>query len=139
MFESLMPWIHFLGRVMFAMLFVGLGTMHLAKPSEFTTKARSNGAPGAKAMTVLTGLMMLVGGVLLVLGARRFVAAGLLAISLVPIAFLRHDFWNETDPAQRESQMGHFAKNIALAGAALVLASFAGSDEWPMALPQLFR
>ena len=48
--------------------------------------------------------------------------AGLLALFLVPAAFLIHNFWTETEPMAKATQMAHHGKDLALAGAAMLYA-----------------
>ncbi|MDH3497477.1 MAG: DoxX family protein, partial [Gemmatimonadota bacterium] len=84
-------------------------------------------------MTVGTGLMILVGGVTVLLGWHRFIGAGLLVLFLVSTAFLMHPFWKEQDPTARMNEMAHFQKDLAPAGAALLLAYYAGWP-WPFSL-----
>lgn len=68
------------------------------------------------------GLVHAGGGLLLATGKFPRVAAGALAGSMVPTTVVGHDFWNESDPAERQAQMVHFLKNLGLTGG-LLLAS----------------
>src|SRR3989338_3720297 len=63
--------------------------------------AASKKVPAAAVMVRLTGLMILVGGVLVLIGWHRFIGAGLLAIFLFPTAFLMHNFRTIADPMAR--------------------------------------
>jgi putative oxidoreductase len=89
--------------------------------------------PSAKALTALNGVMIVVGGVLVLLGWHRFIGAGLLVIAVLPAPFLLHAFWKETDPVLKTSETLHFLKDLALAGAALLIAAYSGAA-WPMSL-----
>jgi putative oxidoreductase len=125
--------IHIVGRVLFCMLFIIGGLRHFLKMDDVSASAASKGVPAAKAWTALSGIAFLVGGVLVLLGWSRFIGAGLLAIFLVLAAVLMHPFWKETDPGARMSEMVHFMKDMALAGAALLIAYYSGTA-WPLAL-----
>jgi putative oxidoreductase len=83
--------------------------------------AASKGVPQAKLATIGGGVLMLVGGLMVLLGIYADLGALLLVIFLVPTAILMHAFWKETDPATKQMEMIHFQKDIALAGAALVI------------------
>lgn len=131
--EQLYPWMHLVGRILFVLLFIMSGMNHLLKLNDMTGYAQSRGLPAAKAATVVSGLVILVGGVLVVLGWHRFIGAGLLVIFLVLSAFTMHAFWKETDPMAKMNEMVHFMKDLALAGAALFIAYYAGVS-WPMSL-----
>lgn len=67
------------------------------------------------------GAAMVAGGAMLATGKLpRLSSLGLLA-SLVPTT-LTHDFWNLTDPAEKQAQQVQFFKNLSLMGG-LLLAS----------------
>ncbi len=125
--------IHVVGRVLFSMMFIMSGMNHLMKLNDTSAYAESKGVPAPKVLTVVSGLMIMVGGVLVLLGWHRFIGAGLIAIFLFSTAMLMHAFWKETDPAARMNEMAHFMKDMALAGAALLIAFYAPTV-WPMSL-----
>ncbi|NIM49863.1 MAG: DoxX family membrane protein [Gemmatimonadales bacterium] len=131
--EQLFPWMQLIGRILFSMMFIGSGMMRLFKLNDMAAYAQTRGAPAPKAATVVTGLIMLVGGVLVLLGWHRFIGAGLIAIVVLLTAFTLHGFWKETDPVVKQNEMSHFLKDLALCGAALLVAVYAGI-EWPMSL-----
>lgn len=83
--------------------------------------AASKGLPQPKLATLASGVLILVGAVLVLLGLWGDLGALLLLIFLLPTAFLMHAFWKETDPMAKQMEMVQFNKDIALAGAALVL------------------
>ncbi len=125
--------IHVVGRVLFSMMFIMNGMIHLMKLNDMSGYAGSKGVPAPKALTAVSGLMILVGGVLVLLGWHRFIGAGLIAVFLFPKAMLMHAFWKETDPAARMNEMAHFMKDMAMAGAALLIAFYAPTV-WPLSL-----
>ncbi|MFZ8872141.1 MAG: DoxX family protein, partial [Candidatus Nanopelagicaceae bacterium] len=51
----------------------------------------------------------------------------LLAIFLVPTAFMMHNFWTIQDPQAKQGEMINFFKNLSLAGAALIIFVLVGS------------
>lgn len=131
--DALYPWMHLIGRVMFAVIFIAAGINNFTKLDATAMHAQTRGAPGAKAMTVVLGLLALVGGVLIVLGWRRFIGAGLIVIFCLLTAFLMHNFWRDTDQVAKQNEKAHFMKNIAMAGAALFMAHYGGMS-WPMSM-----
>ncbi len=70
----------------------------------------------------INALAQVVAGGLLALGRLPRLAAGALAVSLVPTTVAGHRFWEEDAPAQRAQQRIHFLKNVGLFGG-LILAS----------------
>jgi len=129
------PYAQLIGRLLFAALFVRSGFNHLTQLQGLAGYAGSKGVPAPRLMTVITGLMMLVGGVLIALGWQRGIGAGLIFVALVPITWMMHAYWKIEDPMLRGSDRAHFMKNVALAGAALLIAFYAGGP-WPLSLGQ---
>lgn len=131
--EPLFPWMHLAGRILFCTIFIGSGISHLMQMGAMKQYAASKGVPAPGLMVPLSGLILLAGGLMVLLGWHRFIGAGLLVIFLLPTAFMMHAFWKEEDPQARQNEMAHFMKDLALAGAALLIAVYAG-EVWPMSL-----
>jgi len=125
-----------LGRVLFASLFIMSGYNHLANVEGLGQYAASGGVPAPKVAVVVTGVMILVGGISILLGYEPAIGAVLLAVFLIPVAIIMHRFWGLTDAAMAQSQRIHFWKNIAMAGAALMIYYFATvyPGPWPYSL-----
>ena len=116
-----------IGRILFAYLFLSSAMGHLTKTGMMAGYAQSRGVPAAKVAVFGSGLVILVGGILVLLGLWGDLGSMLLVLFLVPTAFLMHGFWGEQDPQSRAMEMVQFNKDIALAGAALAfLVVYAG-------------
>jgi uncharacterized membrane protein YphA (DoxX/SURF4 family) len=109
------------GRVGFALLFLGSGFGHLAQRQMMAGYATGKGVPAANLMVPLTGLQLLAGALMVAVGIWPDVGALLLVAFLVPTAFIMHGFWAETDPGAKAMEQTQFLKDLALAGAALVM------------------
>lgn len=107
------------GRILYAVLFLGSALGHLTKSAEMSGYASSKGIPAARIMVLGTGVQMLVGALMVLLGIWGDLGSLLLALFLFGAALLMHAFWKETDPMSRQMEMIQFNKDIALAGAAL--------------------
>lgn len=129
----LLPWLHLAGRVLFGLFFLIFGLIHLLDTGAAARYLERKGIAGPKPAAVASGLMLLVGGVLVVLGWHRFIGAGLLFLVLLPGAFALHPFWHEGDPAKRRASAAQFLMMLGLAGAALVIAVH-GGQSWPFSL-----
>ncbi|UGY91061.1 DoxX family protein [Streptomyces gobiensis] len=119
------------GRILFAALFLGSAFNHLVHTSGMTAYTASRGVPAAKLATLVSGVVLLLGGLSVLLGIWADLGALLLFIFLIPTAVLMHAFWKEGGSESRQVEMIMFQKDLALAGAALMLFaffSFAGSD-----------
>jgi putative oxidoreductase len=116
-----------IGRILFAALFLGSAFGHLTQSEAMAGYVKSRGLPQARLAVLASGVLILVGGLLVLLGIWMDLGALLLVVFLIPTAFLMHAFWKETDPMAKQNEMVSFQKDIALAGAALVIfALYAG-------------
>lgn len=108
------------GRILFVILFVLSGLMHLLRFQMMVPYTRAAKVPFPEAAVLLSGVWIVAGGLGVGLGVWGDLAAALLAGFLIPTAFVMHRFWG-VDEQTAMMQMPHFLKNIALAGASLVL------------------
>ena len=110
-----------IGRVLFALLFISSGVSHLTKLEAMTGYPQYKKVPAAKFGVVLSGLMILLGGIYIAFGVYADLGALLIALLLIPTSFLMHAFWKETDATAKQNESISFFKNLALAGAALII------------------
>ncbi|MEC3919855.1 DoxX family protein [Nocardia sp. CDC160] len=113
-----------IGRILFALLFLGSGFGHLAQRKPMAEYAKFKGVPLADVAVPASGVLLLAGALSVLLGVWADLGMLLLIVFLVPTAFLMHPFWKETDPQAKQGEMAHFNKDIGLAGAALMLFAF---------------
>ncbi|WP_328876747.1 DoxX family protein [Streptomyces sp. NBC_00287] len=113
-----------IGRILFSALFIVSAVGHLTQTKAMAGYATSRGVPAAVPAVLGSGVLLLAGGLSVLLGVWADLGALLLVIFLVPTAVLMHAFWKETDPQARQMEMVHFQKDMALAGAALMLFGF---------------
>jgi uncharacterized membrane protein YphA (DoxX/SURF4 family) len=117
-----MDWLLLLGRILFSLIFVMAGVVaHLQQRGPSTEYARSLGAPAPGLLVPLSGIWIIVAGLMIILGIWVDLAALMVIAFLLPIAFIMHAFWKIEDPQMRVIQMSQFQKNVALAGGALIL------------------
>jgi uncharacterized membrane protein YphA (DoxX/SURF4 family) len=110
-----------IARVLFALIFISSGISHLTKLEAMTGYAQYKKVPAAKFSVLLSGLMILIGGLYIAFGVYADLGALLLAMFLIPTAFLMHAFWKETDPTAKQNETIGFFKDLSLAGAALII------------------
>jgi putative oxidoreductase len=119
-----------IGRILFAALFLGSAFGHLTQSEAMAGYAKSRGLPQARLAVLASGVLILAGGLMVLLGIWMDLGALLLVVFLIPTAVLMHAFWKETDPMAKQNEMVSFQKDIALAGAALtIFALYAGHSE----------
>ncbi|MCC3314490.1 DoxX family protein [Nocardia africana] len=113
-----------IGRILFVILFASSAIGHLTQADAMTGYARSKGVPMAKGAVLGSGVVLLLGALSVLLGVWADLGSLLLFVFLLPTAFLMHPFWKESDAQAKQGEMIHFNKDLALAGASLMLFAF---------------
>ena len=116
-----------IGRVLFSLIFISSGLSHLTKVEAMSGYAQFKKVPAPKVAVIVTGLMIIIGGLYIALGVYADLGGLLLAIFLLATAFMMHNFWTIQDPQAKQNEMISFMKNLALAGAALIIFVVVGS------------
>ena len=117
--------IFLIGRIMFGGYFIMMGVNHFANSKMLAGYASSKNVPMPSRAVHISGLMILLGGIGVI--SNRYGIASLVMIIafLIVVSFMMHSYWKNSDPMARMADMAHFYKNMALAGASLMLiASF---------------
>ena len=112
--------LYLIGRIVLGGYFVFSAMIHFTRLSMMAGYAQSKGVPLPKVAVAGTGLLLLLGGLSVLLGFLPQIGAILLLVFLIPVTFWMHRFWEERDMAAI-SEMVNFTKNLALAGAVLIL------------------
>lgn len=113
-----------IGRILFAILFLMSAVGHLTKSEAMGGYAKAKGVPSARVAVIGSGLLMLIGGLMVLLGVWADLGALLLVVFLVPTAIMMHGPWKVSDPQDKQMEQIQFLKDLALAGAALTLFAF---------------
>lgn len=108
-----------------------------SKVPRFTETAmmmQSQGIPNPRLMLFGAIGLILIGSLSLAAGAWTRMGAAFLAIFLAAATFYFHDFWMFANPVEREAQVIHFMKNLAICGGLFGLMAFGGGpwsvDGW---------
>ncbi len=119
-----------IGRILFALIFIGSGVMgHLMQSEGTAGYAASRGLPSPKLLTQISGVLIALGGIAVILGVYLDVAVlGLVAYTLLAAFWIHHFWWDEDEMTQR-MEMTNFMKNLAIAGGGLVLFALAALGE----------
>jgi uncharacterized membrane protein YphA (DoxX/SURF4 family) len=117
-----------LGRALLGGFFVFQGLNHFINTNMMATFAASKGVPAPQMAVLGAGLLALLGGLSLLLGAWPRVGALLLIVFLLGVTPTMHNFWAETGAA-RVNDFGNFLKNIGLLGGACLAAAL--PQPWP--------
>ena len=123
-----METVMFIGRILFAVMFVLSGVNHFTKAEAMTGYAQFKGVPQPKLANLASGALMVAGGLSVILGIVADLGALVLSVLLVIMAVLMHDFWKQTDPQAKQTEMIGFLKNISMAGGGLFMFAFMSLD-----------
>ena len=121
-----------LGRVVFGGFFVYNGINHLRHEEGLSQHAGTKGVPAAEAAIRATGALLVAGGLSVVTGVKPRLGLAAIMGFLIPVTLQSHRFWEETDPQQRTNETVHFARNMALVGAAMMMMQI--EDPWPVSV-----
>ncbi len=121
-----------IGRVVVGGFYLFNALNHFSRTEMLSGYAASKGVPSPRAMVLLTGLLLLVGGLSLLLGVYPRVGVAAVVVFLVLVAFWMHNFWAVQDPMQKTVEMVNFTKNLALAGSALMFLAI--PEPWPLSV-----
>ncbi len=110
-----------IAQVILGMYFVMAGAMHFMKLDMMVGYAVSKKLPAPKLATILSGLVLLLGGLGILFQYELTWSYGLLAGFLAVAAFTMHRFWEEKAPEAKMMNMVNFEKNLALASALVML------------------
>ena len=86
-----------IGRIFFALLWVGAGFAHFKNLEAMTGYAKFKKLPAAKLGVLLSGLTFLVGGILILIGVCVDLGARRVIITVILAALIFHQSWKATD------------------------------------------
>jgi uncharacterized membrane protein YphA (DoxX/SURF4 family) len=128
-----MEYLFLLGRILYGGFFIQSGINHFRHMKMMAGYAGSKGVPAPKPAVAISGLLVFIGGLSILFGiAPGKVGVTCLVVFLLPVTFMMHNYWVETDPMTQLNQRVNFMKNIALLGAALMLLLV--PEPWPISL-----
>ncbi|MFT3693442.1 MAG: DoxX family protein [Kofleriaceae bacterium] len=114
---------------MFSLIFI-LGVPNHFKHAMIDHAAQS-GVPLANIAVPLSGILALVGGLMIATGFHARLGGIALLLFLVPVTLFMHKFWGVSDPQMAQMQMANFMKNVALMGGCLFfIYAGAGAYSW---------
>ncbi|WP_254522509.1 DoxX family protein [Natrinema caseinilyticum] len=119
-------------RVLFGGLLAFQGLNNFQNAETMTGYAQAKGVPAARANVLLSGGILVFGGLGIVFGAFPAIAAGAVAIFLLVVTPMMHNFW-AVPKDQQQAEMTNFIKNLELLGATVVFLAL-GSEPWAYAL-----
>jgi putative oxidoreductase len=120
--HGVMAYVVLLGRALYSAIFIATIFSNFSGPA--IRYAGGMGVPWADLLVPLSAVFAVVGGLSIVIGYRAKAGAWLIVLFLVPVTLVMHRFWAFAAPDLVEMQKANFMKNLALIGAALLIAYF---------------
>ena len=108
-----------IGRILFGGYFVLSGINHFKHLKSFTSYAQGKGVMMPREATMLTGLVIILGGAGILLGVAVQLSVLLIAVFLLGVSYQMHAFW-KLQGMERMNEEIQFKKNLALLGADLM-------------------
>jgi len=121
-----------IGRILTGGFFLMAGFNHFRRLNMMAGYAKMKGTPAPTLAVGGTGVLLLLGGASLLLGFHPTIGVILLAIFLLPVSLMIHNFWAIQDPQAKINEMVNFQKNIAILG--VLLMTLLIPRPWPMSL-----
>lgn len=118
-----------LGRLVFGGFFLYNGIHHFKEYQELVQYSKAKNVPAPEVAVLGSGALLTLGGASILLGYRPKLGSLAILGFLATASPAIHDFWNDQDAGQKQNNMSHFSKNMALLGAALAL--FGVEEPWP--------
>jgi len=110
-----------IGRILFGALILFAGINHFTSFSKTIAYTKSKRVPAPALATAITGLMLLFGGLAFIANWYIGLGALILVIFFVPTTLMMHNFWKETDPTKKMTQMHFFMGNMMVVGLLLMM------------------
>jgi putative oxidoreductase len=122
MLEQVKPYGALAGRILLAPIFLLSGAMKIMHWNQTADEMAVKGMVAVPFFLALAVLFELGGGLSVLLGYKARLGALALALFLIPVTLVFHDFWTHTGK-DMENQMQHFLKNLTIMGGLLTLAA----------------
>lgn len=109
-----------IGRILFGLFHILFGLNHFTKLSAMAAYAGSKGVPFPVLAVLLTGFLLLIGGLFILLGIYPRFGILALVIFYIPVTLIMHNFWAANDPMAKTMDMISFFKNMIILGSSLM-------------------
>lgn len=113
----------FIGRLLLAALFLIAVAGKLMNYDATAAYMAVKNLPMIPLLLGLTIVIEAVGGLSLLFGYKVRFMATVLALYLIPVTLLMHDFWTVQEPMMKQIEMYNFLKNLGIIGGLLYVAA----------------
>ena len=127
-----MEYVFVLGRIIYGGYFLKAGINHFRSLDMLAGYAGMKGVPMPKVAVMFSGFLIIIGGLSVLTGFQPRFGLACIILFLLPVSLMMHTFWSDTDPMQKLNNQINFEKNLAMAGAAMIMMII--PQPWPMIL-----
>jgi uncharacterized membrane protein YphA (DoxX/SURF4 family) len=110
-----------IGRIIIGLYWLNSAFAHFTQTKSMVPYAKIKGVPFAEVAVPGTGVLLLIAAVSILTGIYPVLAVATLAIFLIPVTVMMHNFWAVEDQAMKMNDTIMFTKNMALLGYTMVL------------------
>lgn len=100
-----------------------MGFNHFKNGKMLIGYASSKKIPSPSLAVYFSGILIFLGGAGIISGVYPVISLILIIAFLIPVSFMIHSYWKNSDPMAKMADMTHFFKNMALIGTSLMLIS----------------
>jgi putative oxidoreductase len=125
------------GRILVGCYYLQAAFHHFTSAGQLAHYTAARGVPAPEAAVIVAGLLLLIAGVSFLTGLYPWLGVAAIVAFLVPVTLIMHAFWADRDPAQRQSDIINFTKNIGLLGSSLMF--LAVPRPWPYSVERRLR
>lgn len=124
--------IFLIGRIIVGVYYIISAANHFMQLEMMSGYASSKNVPASKLAVIVSGLLLLIGGLSILTGFQPVIGVIALAIFFLPVTFMMHNFWAVEDEQMKMNEMINFMKNMGLLGSALMFLAI--PQPWPLGL-----
>lgn len=125
--------IFLIGRIIVGLYYIISAANHFMQLEMMSGYAGSKNVPASKLAVIVTGLLLLIGGLSILTGFQPIIGVIALVLFFLPVTFMMHNFWAIEDKQMKMNEMVNFMKNMGLLGSALMFLAIP-QPWWPLGL-----
>src|SRR5689334_1205520 len=122
------------GRIVLGLFYLVSAFNGLVNAGAEARMTATKGVPAAELAVIVAHLLLLFAAFCILSGYRPVAGVVALVVFFIPVTFIMHSFWAETDAGAKMMQQVQFMKNIALWASALMLLAI--PRPWPYSIEE---
>ncbi len=124
--------IFLIARIVLGLYYLFNASNHFFQLKMMAGYTASKGVPLPEVFVIVTGILLLIGGVTILSGYRPTIGIVALVVFFLPVTLIMHNFWAVDDQMMKMMEMVQFLKNTALFASAVMFLAI--PQPWPLSL-----